>query len=482
MIDENIVISGDASEGVAAMQSMDQASTSFFDKFEGRAAHRFEHVGMSIIIAQLFQLEGAGGRANEGLRIAEAGMFALFSAAGLVSGPMALLIGAGAALAAAFAGSGRAAEEEAQKVEGLRQSLVSFYEEQENVSAAGRRLAGVMMNEVSEQIAGVNAKIAEQQAKISSTQAQLDKYVETWKVIGYNQDQIAKLSADFWSKQETGNRTAREAIVTYQAQLEELSTRLTSYRDLSQGVSAASKTAALDSLDAQIRAADEAAAADEKAITERDKLEDEHYDLVLKKEQQLAQQQEQMYRHILDSAKPAFASLGNAFNSSVAQMIVEGKSFDDTFSKAITHIKEMFIEAVEAMIEKWLLFQALTGIAGAIGGPLGGAILSFAGQNPNKVPAFGGAQATGGDYMVDRPTMFLAGEAGPEQATFTPSGAGSGIGGGSSSGGVTIGSLSVNVQVSGVNDPQQLARTVAPYIIQEIKGRAQLSFTGPAGG
>jgi hypothetical protein len=39
-------------------------------------------------------------------------------------------------------------------------------------------------------------------------------------------------------------------------------------------------------------------------------------------------------------------------------------------------------------------------------------------------PSFGGAQATGGDYMVTRPTLFLAGEAGAERATFTPAGRG----------------------------------------------------------
>lgn len=35
---------------------------------------------------------------------------------------------------------------------------------------------------------------------------------------------------------------------------------------------------------------------------------------------------------------------------------------------------------------------------------------------------YGGAQAEGGDYVVDKPTMFLAGEAGPERVTFTPLG------------------------------------------------------------
>lgn len=38
------------------------------------------------------------------------------------------------------------------------------------------------------------------------------------------------------------------------------------------------------------------------------------------------------------------------------------------------------------------------------------------------VGTFGGFQAEGGDYLVNKPTMFIAGERGPERATFTPVG------------------------------------------------------------
>lgn len=48
----------------------------------------------------------------------------------------------------------------------------------------------------------------------------------------------------------------------------------------------------------------------------------------------------------------------------------------------------------------------------------GGEILDISGG----FGTYGGAQAEGGDYMVNRPTWFLAGEAGPERATFTPMG------------------------------------------------------------
>jgi hypothetical protein len=48
-------------------------------------------------------------------------------------------------------------------------------------------------------------------------------------------------------------------------------------------------------------------------------------------------------------------------------------------------------------------------------------------------------QAKGGDYMVNKPTLFLAGEAGPERATFTPIGKSGG-------GGDGIGEVNIYIQ------------------------------------
>jgi len=49
--------------------------------------------------------------------------------------------------------------------------------------------------------------------------------------------------------------------------------------------------------------------------------------------------------------------------------------------------------------------------------------------SPGGGPGYTGPimNATGGDYLVNRPTLFIAGEAGPERATFTPQ---NGMGGG----------------------------------------------------
>ena len=59
------------------------------------------------------------------------------------------------------------------------------------------------------------------------------------------------------------------------------------------------------------------------------------------------------------------------------------------------------------------------------GGPFG-AILSNLARGGF---IWGGAQAKGGDYIVDKPTMFMAGEAGRERATFIPMASGGPIGG-----------------------------------------------------
>ena len=57
-----------------------------------------------------------------------------------------------------------------------------------------------------------------------------------------------------------------------------------------------------------------------------------------------------------------------------------------------------------------------------------------AGGTPNtSLPAV--PMAAGGDFLVTQPTLFLAGEAGPERATFTPQG---GIGGDNARAGMTV--------------------------------------------
>ena len=83
-----------------------------------------------------------------------------------------------------------------------------------------------------------------------------------------------------------------------------------------------------------------------------------------------------------------------------------------------------------AIVAFWVLAAifgpALLSRTGAMGGGFNVAPLNLPGGEPVgwQQPIM---NATGGDYLVNRPTLFIAGEAGPERATFTPQ---NGMGGG----------------------------------------------------
>jgi hypothetical protein len=91
---------------------------------------------------------------------------------------------------------------------------------------------------------------------------------------------------------------------------------------------------------------------------------------------------------------------------------------------------------------------------------------------------FGGGHALGGTVMVDRPTLFMAGEGGPEMASFTPMASMASTPPGSSggSGGVTIGTLSVVTTVQGVKDTDAMARDLGRKIVEQIRGAGQIAF------
>lgn len=166
-------------------------------------------------------------------------------------------------------------------------------------------------------------------------------------------------------------------------------------------------------------------------------------------------------KHFTGIVKQIGSDFGNAF----AQMIVEGKDFTEEMEKAFTKMAEQIIAKIVEMIAEWAIFTALTGFGGGVGA-FGAAGLKGIGF------------ATGGSVMVDRPTLALFGEGGPEMATFTPMsqmGAGGAQGGGSGGGDIYVGA--VNTSVSGVNNPDQIARVVGQKIIEQIRGQGQINFS-----
>lgn len=114
------------------------------------------------------------------------------------------------------------------------------------------------------------------------------------------------------------------------------------------------------------------------------------------------------------------------------------------------------------------LTSAMASVGGGGGGKVGTASVGVNGGETSSVSSVIHARAMGGDDIVTRPTLFLAGESGPERATFTP------LGYGYSGGGEGI---QVNVYGGNFNS-RDMIRTLAEEIGFEIdrKLRGARSF------
>ncbi len=206
-----------------------------------------------------------------------------------------------------------------------------------------------------------------------------------------------------------------------------------------------------------------------KAATDAAKTSDEMWK---KYWEDVAKEQEKVHEKIISDLKKqveftkhAADQIGSSLGSAFAKSIVEGKDFTEQMQDAFKNMAEKMIEDIIRMEVEWMIFSAMSGMGGIAGG---------IGVSGLQGLPFG--HAIGGDLMVDKPTLFLAGEAGPERATFTPMNGGSKSSAPSSGGGVKIGSMPVHVTVHGVNNPDKIADEVGLKIIRKIRGAGQLSF------
>ena len=185
-----------------------------------------------------------------------------------------------------------------------------------------------------------------------------------------------------------------------------------------------------------------------------------------------------------DAFKNITTTMSNDIGRSFAQMIVQGKSFSDAMKSMFQDMAIQFIEKVIAMAIEWLALRAVMSIwpggAAAYQGVAQAAYPAVAQQAYQGI-GNGGAQAEGGSYRVDQPTMFLAGEAGSEIATFTPIGDlnnpdAAGGGGqtpnmpagkaGAGGGNVSMGDINVTVQLAsmGAGDVNTMLKQLAAQI------------------
>lgn len=187
-------------------------------------------------------------------------------------------------------------------------------------------------------------------------------------------------------------------------------------------------------------------------------------------------------------AMTTFTTVTQGFSNSVAKMLVEGANFGEAMKAVGIQTAELIIsKLIETMIvdrvvrmSKALGAAAISELASgawgaAVGGPPGSAAAIGAQKGINApLVAQATISASGFSGVLDRPTMFLAGEAGMESVNITPLNASAGQDAKKFGGGTT--NVSVNMVVNGVQDPKRLADQVGLAIIKRIRGMGELNF------
>ncbi len=124
---------------------------------------------------------------------------------------------------------------------------------------------------------------------------------------------------------------------------------------------------------------------------------------------------------------------GLTMASSLGRVITNGGTARDVFRALTKDIEQMItqmliLQPMQTAMSGW--FKSVLSPSGGSGGGMFGSLMSAIGLGGASNTAFGSTSfasaaaegvipmAGGGDFMVNKPTLFLAGEAGPERATF----------------------------------------------------------------
>jgi hypothetical protein len=162
------------------------------------------------------------------------------------------------------------------------------------------------------------------------------------------------------------------------------------------------------------------------------------------------------YAKLKEAGVKAYDELMSGAGQATAKMIVEGKNFGDSMEQVFKNILENFIAMVAEMILRWAAAQALMSAFGPA----------------SSLGSFVAAHATGADYMVDRPTLFMAGDNGPERVRVAPI---TGTDGGGSTSNTNSMSVVINMTNNVANNVD--VDKIGERIIYAIRARGQLNFS-----
>lgn len=218
-----LFLSTDQKELIKGLADAKQAAAGAQDKFsevqgdlKEKFAQKFEHIGVHTFGTQLLGIVGINHQVGPIINLMKLGINSLAAAFGLATGPIGLVVFGLGALAAvsykAYDGHVKHAEAAAkakEKLEELTKSLVGFLQTQEKVTAEGRKVAGIAMEQTAEKMRELNRQIKEQEQKLQESNKAMKEVSST--AISY--------SANLGSVAKTQNDIARESLAASEAQV-----------------------------------------------------------------------------------------------------------------------------------------------------------------------------------------------------------------------------------------------------------------------
>lgn len=517
-------------DGTGAVQALDAVNGSFAklvetsNKVKATFGEPFQHAGIYLFSRQLLDTVGLGALAQHAFMAINLAVTGVIDAFGLAAGPVAaVLLGLGA-LATIYKeheslskkvaeASKKEAEAQRHLAEHYDSLLVSITKYQKIVGSLPQDLQNLQSATQAAMITTAQQQshqLGLQMKALQDLQAAEQSKIET------DRASIAALEASRNANKLMGDQinTQNPLINQYRQEIDELTNKI---KQQSQAVAEAKSTiiglagghatlaSRMKDVGRQEQVHERLLAYLREEETALDKVSHAHLKAINAEEQadtramHLRDQQLTQLEHyfgVQTSEENQFLALSgkvaqgfsSAFSNAFAQTLVEGKKFTDAFKDEFKHMAEAIIADIVRMIVEMEIFNSLMSFGLGGGGGLLGGLLGGGRPNPlgpSGVPGYANYAslgpsanfAMGGDFLVDQPTLIGVGEGGEtERVSISPLSQGGGGGGGS---GTTIGSVEVNLHVHGVSDPREIAEQTAPYLIDIIRGRGNLSFTGP---
>ena len=492
------------STNAAALDNVTKASGGMQAQFQ----QRFQHIGLQMFAAQSLGAIGLSGETRQAVMLMNTALTGVEAAAGISSGGLTLLL-------TALVAVGMAVYEVIQKHTALIASLNATHAAQQksivttddaissikNYIEAGGQVTPILQKwlnaEEALRTAQINLQKATDLETISTLKSSIAKeegaghtltIAQTYELlagailhtVGASQLSDAMVQKITSSVIEQNLSLAKNKAALAAIELE--------YNNLKNGVtsSLAAQTAATAGytknvealyLEMNKRREDSTKAED---ATER-RIMDQHMSAFIDDQQEQVAAHDAAQDAMQKKAKAIGDVMGKDLGTAVADWVMKGESFTQSMQHLFEQMAEQFIEKVIMMAVEWAVLKAVMSIypgGAAAYTTMSNAAYPAVAQGAYQGIGQGGAQAEGGTYRVDQPTMFMAGEAGPEIATFTPlsdinnPNAGGGGGGnvtsssGGGSGPITVGDINVSLSLAslGTTDVNKMLQQLATAI------------------